>query len=288
MRRSSSFNTERIDHIFDKLHLHYGDVLDASGLTSLVFDVKPDQIYNLAAQSHVGVSFQQPAYSAEVAAIGALNVLEAAFQLNKTRRVCVYQASSSEMYGKVLETPQSETTPFNPVSPYACAKVFAHHMAESYRQRGLFVCCGILFNHESERRGETFVTRKIAKAAARIVFGLQDKLVLGNLRAKRDWGYAPDYVQAMYQMMQHKEPDTYVVATGDQWSVNDFLVQTFARVGLSIANHVEFDARYSRPVEVDTLLGNADKARQVLGWKPQTPFNQLVDKMLASEMEKLA
>ncbi|MCP4777789.1 MAG: GDP-mannose 4,6-dehydratase, partial [Planctomycetaceae bacterium] len=274
VRRSSSFNTDRIDHIYRdphetdaKLFLHYGDLTDGQNLTNLVLDVKPDEIYNLGAQSHVRVSFDAPAYTVQVVGIGALNVLEAARQLNKNHLTKVYQASSSEMYGDVIETPQTESTPFQPQSPYACAKVYAFHQTVNYRHAyDLFAVNGILFNHESPRRGETFVTRKITRAATRIKLGLQNKLFLGNLDAKRDWGYAKDYVEGMWRMLQHSEPDDFVLATGETQTIRQFLDYSFGRLDLDWAKYVEIDPRYFRPTEVNLLLGDASKAKDLLGW----------------------
>jgi GDPmannose 4,6-dehydratase len=291
IRRASSFNTDRIDHIYQdpnqahtSLRLHYGDLADGNALTNLVLDVEPDEIYNLGAQSHVRVSFDTPLYTVDVGAMGTLRLLEAARQLNKKKQVRFYQASSSEMFGKVLEVPQKETTPFYPRSPYACGKVFSHYQTVNYREGyGLFACCGILFNHESPRRGETFVTRKITRAATRIKEGLQEKLFLGNLDAKRDWGYAKDYVEAMWLMLQQDTADDYVVATGETHSIKEFLDLTFAEVGLDWKKHVEFNARYLRPTEVDLLLGDPSKARKQLGWKPRTSFPELVKIMVQAD-----
>ena len=293
VRRSSSFNTDRIDHIYRdphesdaKLFLHYGDLTDGQNLTNLVLDAKPDEIYNLGAQSHVRVSFDAPAYTVQVVGIGALNVLEAARQLNKTHLTKVYQASSSEMYGDVIETPQTETTPFQPQSPYACAKVYAFHQTVNYRQAyDLFAVNGILFNHESPRRGETFVTRKITRAATRIKLGLQDKLFLGNLDAKRDWGYAKDYVEGMWRMLQHSEPDDFVLATGETQTIRQFLDYSFGRLDLDWSKYVEIDPRYFRPTEVNLLLGDASKAKDILGWAPQTSCKELAEIMVDHDLE---
>lgn len=293
VRRASSFNTGRIDHLYPdphdtrrKLFLHYGDLTDGSSLTNLILTIEPDEIYNLAAQSHVRVSFDQPLYSVDVGALGTLRVLEAARQLHRHRQVRVYQASSSEMYGKVVEVPQRETTPFHPRSPYACAKVFSYYQMLNYREAyDMFCCNGILFNHESPRRGETFVTRKITRAATRIREGLQSKLYLGNLDARRDWGYAKDYVEAMWLMLQADEPDDYVIATGETHSVQEFLEITFQRVGLPWKQYVEMDARYLRPSEVDLLLGDAAKAREKLGWTPRTSFRELTHLMVDADWE---
>ena len=272
VRRSSTFSTERIEHIYQdvhadsKLRLHYGDLTDGQALTNLVLAIRPDEIYNLGAQSHVRVSFDQPVYTLQTAGVGALNVLEAARLLNQEQPVRVYQASSSEMYGDVLETPQTETTPFNPQSPYACAKVYAYHQTVNYRRSyDLFASNGILFNHESERRGETFVTRKITRAAGRIKAGLQDRLFLGNLDAKRDWGYAKDYVEGMWRILQHAEPDDFVLATGRTQSVRDFCRLVFEQLEMNYEDYVEIDPRYFRPAEVDLLLGDASKAKEKLG-----------------------
>jgi GDPmannose 4,6-dehydratase len=292
VRRASTFNTHRIDHIYvdphapgARLFLHYGDLTDGQSLTRLVLDVQPDEIYNLGAQSHVRVSFDQPSYTLQATGAGALNVLEAARQLNNNHPVRVYQASSSEMYGDVLETPQTERTPFRPQSPYACAKVYAFHQTVNYRQAyDLFAANGILFNHESPRRGETFVTRKITRAAARIKLGLQDKLYLGNLDAQRDWGYALDYVDAMWRMLQHDEPDDFVVATGQTHSVRRFLELAFAHVDLDPYQYTATDPRYFRPTEVNLLLGDASKAREKLGWQPTTSLEELARIMMEYDL----
>jgi GDPmannose 4,6-dehydratase len=293
VRRSSSFATGRIEHLYNdphergvKLLLHYGDLTDGSGLRQILTKVQPDEVYNLGAQSHVRVSFDQPVYTVQADALGTLRLLEAIRDLGLPTRF--YQASSSEMYGKVVETPQKETTPFHPRSPYACAKVFSYWQAVNYREAyGMFCCNGILFNHESPRRGETFVTRKITRAAGRIKEGLQDKLYLGNLDAQRDWGFAGDYVEAMWLMLQQDQPDDYVVATGQTWSVKAFLEETFAQLGLDWRKHVEVDSRYFRPAEVDLLLGDATKANTRLGWKPRVGFKQLV-KMMVEHDHQLA
>ena len=281
IRRSSSFNTGRLNGFFDQLHLHYGDMLDAGSLTRLVADVAPDEVYNLAAQSHVRVSFDQPVYSAEVAAIGALNMLEAV----RGRDLRYYQASSSEMFGN-QPGPCNEDTPFKPRSPYGCAKVFAHHMTVNYREAyGLHASCGIMFNHESERRGETFVTRKITRAVGRIACGLQDRLVLGNLYACRDWGFAGDYIEAMWLMLQQDEPDDYVVATGYAIPVHEFLVRAYRQAGLEPPAIAGFDRRYKRPTEVDTLCGDASKAKRVLGWEPTVDIDELIHRMVEHDMQ---
>ena len=292
VRRSSTFSTERIDHIYQDVHedanlrLHYGDLTDGQALTNLVLSVKPDEIYNLGAQSHVRVSYDQPVYTLQTVGVGALNVLEAARLLNAEKSVRVYQASSSEMYGDVLETPQTETTPFNPQSPYACAKVYAYHQTVNYRRGyGLFASNGILFNHESERRGETFVTRKITRAAGRIKAGLQHKLYLGNLDAKRDWGYAKDYVEGMWRILQHDEPDDFVLATGRTESVRDFCKLAFEQLDLNYEDFVEIDPRYFRPAEVDLLLGDASKAKEKLGWEATTDLEELARIMVTHDLE---
>lgn len=292
VRRSSTFNTSRIDHIYEdphnsstRLHLHYGDLCDAQNLTNLVLDVEPDEIYNLGAQSHVRVSFDQPNYTVQTVGLGALNVLEAARQLNKKREVRVYQASSSEMYGDVVESPQSEKTPFRPQSPYACAKVYAFHQTVNYRLAyDLFAVNGILFNHESPRRGETFVTRKITRAATRIKLGLQDKLFLGNLDAKRDWGYAKDYVEGMWMMLQHDKPEDFVLSTGETYSIRQFLDYSFGHLGLDWSKYVEIDERYFRPTEVNLLLGDCTKAKEVLGWKPKVSCEGLAKLMVDHDL----
>jgi GDPmannose 4,6-dehydratase len=291
VRRASSFNTGRIDHLYQdpherdtRLFLHYGDLAEGSRLTNLVLDLEPDEIYNLGAQSHVRVSFDQPMYTVEVVALGTLALLEAARQLSKRKPVRFYQASSSEMFGKVQEVPQKETTPFYPRSPYACAKVFGHNQTVNYRESyGLFACSGVLFNHESPRRGETFVTRKITRAATRIREGLQDKLYLGNLDARRDWGYAKDYVEAMWRMLQQDEPDDYVIATGETHSVREFLDLAFGQVGLDWRPFVTIDPRYHRPAEVDLLIGDPSKARAKLGWHARTSFPELVRLMVEAD-----
>lgn len=293
VRRSSTFNTSRIDHVYRdphdpnaRLFLHYGDLTDGQSITNLVLDHQPDEIYNLGAQSHVRVSFDSPAYTLQATGVGALNVLEAARQLNKTKTTKVYQASSSEMFGDVLETPQTESTPFQPQSPYACAKVYAFHQTVNYRNAyDLFACNGILFNHESPRRGETFVTRKITRAATRIKVGLQDKLYLGNLDAKRDWGYAKDYVEGMWRMLQQPEPDDFVLATGETHTIRQFLDYSFGHLDIDWSKHVEIDPRYLRPTEVNLLLGDASKARDVLGWEPQTSCQELARLMIEHDLE---
>lgn len=293
IRRSSSFNTGRLDTVYQDPHssgthlfLHYGDLTDAQSLTNLALDLEPDEIYNLGAQSHVRVSFDSPVYTLQATGAGTLNVLEAARQLNKKKEVRVYQASSSEMFGEVVETPQTENTPFRPQSPYACAKVYAFHQTVNYRKSyGMFACNGILFNHESPRRGETFVTRKITRAATRIKLGLQEKLYLGNLDAKRDWGYAKDYVEAMWLMLQHGEPEDFVIATGQTQSIRDFLDYCFEALDLDWHEYVEIDPRYFRPSEVDLLLGDYSKAKQLLNWEPKTTCKQLAEIMIAADLE---
>lgn len=292
VRRSSTFSTERIEHIYHDVHsesrlrLHYGDLTDGQALTNLVLEIEPDEIYNLGAQSHVRVSYDQPVYTLQTVGVGALNVLEAARLLDKKKRVRVYQASSSEMYGDVLETPQKETTPFNPQSPYACAKAYAFHQTVNYR-RGydMFASNGILFNHESERRGETFVTRKITRAAGRIKVGLQDTLYLGNLDAKRDWGYAKDYVEGMWRVLQHDQPDDFVLATGRTESVREFCKLVFEQLELDYEEYVKIDPRYFRPAEVDLLLGDASKAKQKLGWVATTKLEELARIMTLHDLE---
>ncbi|HPG59676.1 MAG TPA: GDP-mannose 4,6-dehydratase [Candidatus Wallbacteria bacterium] len=290
IRRSSSFNTGRIDHIYQdphtpevKLKLIYGDLNDASSLNRILREVQPDEIYNLGAQSHVRVSFDVPEYTGEVTGMGALRILDAIRETGvKTR---FYQASSSELYGKVQEVPQRETTPFYPRSPYACAKLYAYWMTVNYREAyNLYACNGILFNHESPRRGETFVTRKITKAIAAIKYGLQDKLFLGNLDSKRDWGFAGDYVEAMWLMLQQDKPDDYVIATGETYSVRQFLEEAFGCAGMDWQKYVQIDKRYFRPTEVDLLIGDASKAKKVLGWEPKVKFKELVKMMVDSDI----
>ncbi len=291
IRRSSSFNTARIDGIYQDphtseatLHLVYGDLNDASSLNKIIRTVQPDEIYNLGAQSHVRVSFDIPEYTAEITALGTVRLLEAIRESGLKPKF--YQASSSEMFGKVQEVPQRETTPFYPRSPYGAAKVYAHWITVNYREAyGLFACSGILFNHESPRRGETFVTRKITKAAARIKLGLQRDLFLGNLDAKRDWGYAGNYVEAMWLMLQQEQPDDYVVATGETHTVREFLDVAFGHLGLDWKEHVQIDPRYYRPTEVDLLIGDPSKAREELGWKPTVDFHQLAVMMVEADLE---
>ena len=291
MRRSSSFNTSRIDHIYQdphepnpRLRLIYGDLNDASSLNKTLRDVQPDEIYNLGAQSHVMVSFDIPEYTGEVTGLGTARLLES---IRETKiQPKFYQASSSEIYGLAQETPQKETTPFYPRSPYACAKAYAFYLVRNYREAyGLFACNGILFNHESPRRGETFVSRKITRAATRIKVGLLDKLYLGNLEARRDWGYAPEYVEAMWLMLQQEKPDDYVIATGQTHSVREFVEEVFSLLGLDWQKHVEIDPRYIRPTEVDLLLGDSSKAKKDLGWKPKVAFKELVRIMVEADLE---
>jgi GDPmannose 4,6-dehydratase len=291
IRRSSSFNTDRIDHLYEdphepqtRLRLVYGDLNDSSSLNTILRQVKPDEIYNLGAMSHVRVSFDVPEYTGEITGLGTVRLLEAVRETGIQPKF--YQASSSELYGKVHEVPQSEKTPFHPRSPYGCAKAYAYYITLNYRESyGLFACNGILFNHESERRGETFVTRKITRAATRIKMGLQQKLYLGNLDARRDWGYARDYVEAMYLMMQADEPDDYVIATGETHSIREFLDEAFGQLDLDWQAHVEIDPRYYRPAEVDLLLGDPSKAQQKLGWKPRVSFKELVKLMVEHDLE---
>jgi len=308
IRRSSSFNTGRINHIYRDPHeadtrllLHYGDLNDASSINRLLREVRPDEIYNLGAQSHVRVSFDIPEYTAEVDALGAIRILEGIRETGLNTRF--YQASSSELYGKVVETPQKETTPFYPRSPYACAKAYAFYITLNYRESyNMFACNGILFNHESPRRGETFVTRKITRGAARIKLGLQDCLYLGNIEAKRDWGFAGDYVEGMWRMLQAEVPDDFVIATGETHSVREFAELVFGRLGIPLGWQgegvhekgidqgsgrvvIEIDPRYFRPAEVDLLLGDAGKARRVLGWQPSTGFPELVQMMTDSDLD---
>jgi GDPmannose 4,6-dehydratase len=292
VRRSSSLNRQRIDHLFgrdpsvhDRFHLHYADLADASSLSGLMEQVRPDEVYNLGAQSHVRVSFDQPLYTADVVGLGTLRLLEAVRQLARTQDVRFYQASSSEMFGSA-PPPQSLDTPFHPRSPYACAKLYAHWQTVNYREAyGLFACSGVLFNHESPRRGESFVTRKVTLGAARIKEGLQRKLFMGNLDAKRDWGFAGDYVRAMWMMLQQPKPDDYVVATGETYSVRQFLEAAFSHLGLDYRDFVEFDAKYTRPSEVDVLLGDPTKARNMLGWKAEVSFQGLVEMMVENDLE---
>lgn len=290
IRRASTFNTSRINNLYEdphingvRLFLHYGDIADSTNLIKLLYRIQPDEVYHLAAQSHVRVSFDIPEYTGDVTGLGTVRLLEAIREVGlKTR---FYQAGSSEMYGLVQQVPQSETTPFYPRSPYGAAKVYAHWITVNYRESyGLFACNGILFNHESPRRGETFVTRKITRALAQIKAGLQDKLYLGNLEAKRDWGYAKEYVEAMWLMLQQETPDDYVIATGETHSVREFLHEAFSHAGLDWKKYVEHDARYERPAEVELLIGDASKARLKLGWVPRTTFHDLVHLMVDEEI----
>ena len=291
IRRSSSFNTQRIDHLYTdphqkdaRLFLHYGDLSDGTGLRNVLEKSRPDDVYNLGAQSHVRVSFDQPVYTVQIDAVGTMRLLEAIRDTGTKTKF--YQASSSEMYGKVVETPQREKTPFHPRSPYSCAKVYSFWQTVNYRESyDMFACNGILFNHESPRRGETFVTRKITRAATRIKEGLQDKLYLGNLDAKRDWGFAGDFVEAMWLMVQQDEPDDYVIATGRTHSIREFLDLAFKRVELDWHEYVEIDPRYLRPAEVDLLLGDASKARKALNWEPKVSFEELVAMMIDADWQ---
>lgn len=293
IRRSSSFNTERIDHLYRerqeedaRLILHHGDLADGTNLARLLNEIQPDEIYNLGAQSHVRVSFDQPEYTGDVVGLGTQRLLETIRQTGLIDKVRYYQASSSEMYGKVQAIPQSEGTPFWPRSPYACAKVYGHWLTVNYRESyGMHASSGILFNHESPRRGETFVTRKITRAATRIKTGLQDKLYLGNLDAKRDWGYAKEYVEMMWLMLQQETPDDYVVATGETHSVREFVEEVFGYLSLDWEAVVDYDARYERPAEVDMLVGDASKAKAQLGWEPKVKFKDLVRIMVEADLE---
>ncbi len=290
IRRSSSFNTERIDHLYKDPHekpnlkLLYGDLNDSSSLAEIIHSINPEEIYNLGAQSHVRVSFDIPEYTSEITGIGTLRLLEAIRRTGcKTR---FYQASSSELFGKAEEIPQTEKTPFYPRSPYGCAKLYSYWITVNYRESyNLFACNGILFNHESPRRGETFVTRKITRAATRIKLGLQDKLYLGNLDAKRDWGFAGDYVEAMWMMLQADQPDDFVVSTGETYSVKEFLEKVFKTLDLNWEKHVEIDPKYYRPAEVDILLGDSSKIRKKLGWQPRVSFDGLVKMMVDHDLD---
>jgi GDPmannose 4,6-dehydratase len=293
VRRASTFNTGRIDHLYQdphindvRLFLHYGDISDSTNLIKLLYRIQPDEIYHLAAQSHVRVSFDIPEYTGDVTALSTIRLLEAIRETGVKAKF--YQASSSEMYGKAQEVPQRETTPFHPRSPYAVAKVYAYWATVNYRESyGMFACNGILFNHESPRRGETFVTRKITRAVARIKAGLQDKLFLGNLDAKRDWGYAREYVEAMWLMLQQAEPDDYVIATGETHSVKEFLEESFSHVGLDWHDYVEIDPKYYRPSEVDLLIGDASKAKRALNWEAKTTFKELALLMVEADMSTI-
>lgn len=294
IRRASSFNTGRLEHLFqpeshlpaERLHLHYGDLMDSVALVKLLYELKPDEVYNLGAQSHVRVSFDVPESTGDIVGLGTQRILEAIRETGLVGRVRFYQASSSEMFGKVQAVPQTETTPFWPRSPYACAKVYSHWLTVNYRESyGLHASSGILFNHESPRRGETFVTRKITRAATRIKMGLQDSLALGNMDAKRDWGYAKDYVEMMWMMLQQDEPDDYVIATNETHSVKEFVTEAFGLLGLDWEKHVKYDARYERPAEVDLLIGDPTKARKKLGWEPRVKFKELVKIMVEADLK---
>jgi GDPmannose 4,6-dehydratase len=294
VRRSSSFNRDRIDHLYQdphesntRLRLVYGDLNDSSSLNTIIRQVRPDEIYNLGGQSHVRVSFDIPDYTGEVTGLGAVRLLEAIREAGIQPRF--YQASSSELFGKAVESPQTETTRFHPRSPYACAKAYAHYITVNYRESyGMFACNGIMFNHESERRGESFVSRKISRAVTRIKMGLQDKLYLGNLEARRDWGYAKDYVEAMWLMLNADRPDDYVIATGETHSVREFVELAFGYMDLDWQQHVEIDHHYFRPAEVDCLSGDASKARRELGWEPKVNFKQLVTLMVEHDLKLAA
>ena len=295
IRRSSSFNTERLDHIYQdphehgaRLKLHYGDLTDGIGLTEVIRKANPDEVYNLGAQSHVRVSFDQPVYTVDTVATGTIRLLEAirSFQEQSGKQVRFYQASSSEMFGQVMEIPQKETTPFHPRSPYGCAKAFSHWITVNYRESyGIHASCGILFNHESPRRGETFVTRKITRAAGRIKLGMQKKLYLGNLDAMRDWGFAGEYVDAMWRMLQQPKPGDFVIATGKMISVRTFCDLAFARLGLDAKDFVEIDPRYFRPAEVEQLLGDASKAQRELKWQAKCTVEELAAMMVDTDLE---
>jgi GDPmannose 4,6-dehydratase len=293
IRRASTFNTARIDHLYQdphvngvRLFLHYGDLADSVNLTKLLYQLQPDEVYNLGAQSHVRVSFDIPEYTADVTGVGTIRILEAIRESGVKPRF--YQASSSEMYGKVQAVPQTETTPFWPRSPYGCAKVFGYWATVNYRESyGLFASNGILFNHESPRRGETFVTRKISRAVAAIKLGLQKELYLGNMEAKRDWGYAPEYVEGMWRMLQADEPDDYVLATNETHTVKEFVQEAFGHVGLEWEKYIKYDARYERPAEVELLIGDPAKAKRQLGWEPKVRFKELVQIMVDADLEML-
>lgn len=293
IRRASNFNTQRIDHLYTdphgkkgRLKLHFGDLTDSTALIKLLYDLQPDEIYNLGAQSHVRVSFDVPESTGDIVGLGTLRILEAIRDTKLIDKVRFYQASSSEMFGKVQQSPQTENTPFWPRSPYGCAKVYAHCLTVNYRESyGLHASSGILFNHESPRRGETFVTRKITRAATRIKLGLQDKLYLGNLDAKRDWGYAAEYAEMMWLMLQQDQPDDYVIATGETHSIREFCAEAFTSLDLDWKKHVEYDKTYERPAEVDLLIGDASKAKEKLGWDPQVKFKNLVRIMIDADLE---
>ena len=293
VRRSSTTTRSRIDHLLpyehgpdQRLFLHYGDLADSVRLVKLLYQLQPDEIYNLAAQSHVRVSFDIPEYTADITGVGTARILEAIVESGIGKKVRFYQASSSEMFGKVQEVPQTETTPFWPRSPYACAKVFSHWLTVNYRESyGLFACSGILFNHESPRRGESFVTRKITRGAARIKAGLDRKVTLGNLDSKRDWGYAKEYVDGMWRMLQQDEPDDFVLATNETHTITEFLDVAFGRLDLDWRDHVQFDERFLRPAEVDLLIGDYSKAKRILGWEPQTRMKGLAELMVDADLE---
>ena len=293
IRRASTFNTSRIDHLYSdphvngvRLHLHYGDLADSVQMVKLLYQLQPDEIYNLGAQSHVRVSFDVPVYTGDVVGLGAQRILEAIRESGLIKKCRYYQASSSEMFGKVQEVPQTEKTPFWPRSPYGCAKMYAYWLTVNYRESyNLHASNGILFNHESPRRGETFVTRKITRAATRIKVGLQDSLYLGNLDSKRDWGYAKEYVEMMWMMLQQENPDDYVVGTNETHSIREFCEVAFGRLGLDWEKHVKYDQRYERPAEVDLLIGNPAKAKKQLGWEPKVHFKELVELMIDHDLD---
>jgi len=293
IRRASTFNTSRIDHLYRdphvngvKLFLHYGDLADSVQMVKLLYELQPDEIYNLGAQSHVRVSFDIPEYTGDVVGLGAVRILEAIREAGLVKKCRFYQASSSEMFGKVQQVPQTEVTPFWPRSPYGCAKMYAHWLTVNYRESyNLHASSGILFNHESPRRGETFVTRKITRAATRIKLGLQEKLYMGNLDAQRDWGYAKEYVEMMWVMLQQDKPDDYVVATNETHTVKEFIQETFGLLNLEWEKYVNYDARYERPAEVELLIGNPAKAKKQLGWEPRVKFKELVKIMTEADLE---
>ena len=296
IRRTSSFNTQRIDHLYQDPHvngvrffLHYGDLADSVRMTKLLYELRPEEIYHLGAQSHVRVSFDIPEYTADVTGVGTVRILDAIRESGIGHAVRFYQASSSELYGKAVQVPQTEETPFHPRSPYACAKLYAYWITRNYREAyEMHVSNGILFNHESPRRGPTFVTRKITMAAAQIKLGLQKELYLGNLDAKRDWGFAGDYVDAMWRILQQDEPGDYVIATGESHSVREFCREAFALLDLDWKEYVKYDPRYERPAEVDVLLGDASKAKRILDWEPKVPFKELVKMMVEADYKELA
>jgi GDPmannose 4,6-dehydratase len=293
IRRASTFNTSRIDHLYSdphvngvKLHLHYGDLADSVQMVKLLYELQPDEIYNLGAQSHVRVSFDIPEYTGDVVGLGSVRILEAIREAGLVKKCRFYQASSSEMFGKVQEVPQVETTPFWPRSPYGCAKMYAYWLTVNYRESyNLHASNGILFNHESPRRGETFVTRKITRAATRIKLGLQERLYMGNLDAQRDWGYAKEYVEMMWVMLQQDQADDYVVATNETHTVREFIQETFGLLNLDWEKYVSYDARYERPAEVELLIGNPAKAKKQLGWEPKVKFKELVKNMTEAELD---